>query len=411
MAALELALVALLTPAFAAPLQDPEIPVDPDAKREVPETMTADEAKVSLTRALNWVIDYQNPDGSFASDTIEVGLEAGFAVETYYAWQLASTALAIRALLVVEETPERRATLDKAVEWFLTTRLPKRGEGWDVDYVWSQLYAVTALVDLAEDERFADEELAARIAGRGVSYVDLLARNQAFTGGWGYYDDPPFTQRPKWGTSFSTATVLPALQRAVDLGWGKGQEEDGQAMVARALKYVQRCALPNGAYAYDLSVIPRVGGESINDTKGSLGRIQIGNWARRILGDERVTDDSIREGLASFFTEHRFLDAAFMRPRPHEAYYANAAYFYHFGHYYAAEAIELLPEEERAAWHAKLRPQLVKTQRKDGSLTDFLGSGYLRLASTSFTILALHVGMDDVAVEGAAAELLDDLTD
>ena len=108
-----------------------------------------------------------------------------------------------------------------------------------------------------------------------------------------------------------------------------------------------------------------------------------------------MTDDKLREGLEAFFKEHAFLDAAFMRPIPHEAYYANAAYFYHFGHFYAAEAIELLPKEERAAWHAKLRPELIKTQRQDGSLTDFLGTGYLRVASTAFTILALEAGKDD----------------
>jgi len=397
----------LALPLVLAPAQDPEIPVDTHVEREVPDTMTADQAKVALGRALSWMVDYQNDDGSFASATIEVGLEAGFAVETYYAWQLASQALAIRALLAVEETPERRETLDKAVAWFLETRLPKRGDHWDVDYVWSMLYATTALVDLAEDERIAEDvELVARVHERGRAYVDLLARNQSYTGGWGYYDDPPYTQRPKWGTSFSTACVLPALERALALGWGEGQEADGAPMLARGLKYVQRCALPNGAYAYDLQVIPWVSGESINDVKGSLGRIQIGHWARRVLGDERVTDDALRTGLAAFFDEHRFLDAAFMRPRPHEAYYANAAYFYHFGHYYAAEAIELLPEDERGAWHAKLRPQLVKTQRDDGSLTDFLGSGYLRLASTSFTILALQAGMDDDEDHEAVGELL-----
>ena len=406
-AAAALALLAGLAP--TAPAQDPEIPVDPTAAREVPETMTADEARVALGRAVGWIVDFQNEDGSFASATIEVGLEAGFAVETYYAWQLASTALAIRALLAVEETPERRAALDKAAAWFLETRLPKRGDHWDVDYVWSQLYATTALVELAEDPRFADAELAPRIAERGRAYLDLLARNQSYAGGWGYYDDPPYTRRPKWGTSFSTACVLPHLDRALDLGWGSDLEEGGRPMLARALTYVQRCALPNGAYAYDLRVIPRVSGESINDVKGSLSRIQVGNWARHELGDRRITDDVLREGLAAFFAEHKFLDAAFMRPRPHEAYYANAAYFYHFGHHYAAEAIELLPADERAAWHARLRPELVKTQRADGSLTDFLGSGYLKLASTAYTVLALQVGIDDVGEgePGAIEDLLE----
>jgi hypothetical protein len=356
--------------------------------------MTAKEARVSERRALAWLVGSQNKDGSFASPVIESVLEMGFAPESYYAWQMAATGLAIRALMAVEETPERRAALDAAARWFLTTRLPKRGDNWDVDYVWTMIYGLDATVALAEDERFQGDDWPELIEKRGVAWVDLLERNQSYSGGWGYYDDPPYTQRPKWGTVFATAPVLQPFQKAIALGWIK-DEAAAKKTLGRGLEYVTRCALPNGAYAYDLSLIPRVGGESINDVKGSLGRIQVGNWARRVMGDERVTNDTIREGLEAFFHEHKFLDAAFMRPVPHEAYYANAAYFYHFGHYYASRAIELLPEDERAAWHAKLRPQLVKTQRKDGSLTDFLGTGYLRVASTAFTILALEAGRDD----------------
>ena len=82
-----------------------------------------------------------------------------------------------------------------------------------------------------------------------------------------------------------------------------------------------------------------------------------------------------------------------MRPIPHEAWYANAGYFYFFGHYYAAEAIELLPEAEREARHARLRPHIVKTQRKDGSFCDFLGQGYLVVAGTAYASLALQLGL------------------
>jgi hypothetical protein len=230
-----------------------------------------------------------------------------------------------------------------------------------------------------------------RIRERGEAFVDLLDRNQAFHGGWAYYDNPPFTQRPKWGTSFCTGLVLPAYKKALELGWSK--QEDSESYYDRALTYVQRCALPNSAYQYSLSPVPRVQGESIANVKGSLGRIQVCNWARRECEDERVTDEVLRAGLEVFFQDHKFLDVAFMRPIPHEAYYANAGYFYHFAHYYAALVIEQLPEGERESWHAKLRPHLVKTQLKDGSLTDFLGTGYLRVASTAYTILALQSGM------------------
>lgn len=378
--------------------QTPSTPADEvpivDEERDVPETMTAEQSALATRRAVDSLIEQQRPDGSFSSGVIESVWEAGFAIETYYAWQVSSQGLALRAMLAVDETPERRASLDAGARWFLTTRMPKRGDHWDVDYMWSMVYGLDALVDLAADARFQDGDWPELIEARGREFVDLLERNQSFMGGWGYYDDPPYTQRPKWGTVFSTAAVLPALEKALAMGWHSDKEK-ADAMLARSLDYVQRCALPNGAYAYDLSIIPRVGGESINDVKGSLGRIQVANWARRELGDQRVTNEAIREGLEAFFREHAFLDVAFMRPIPHEAYYANAAYFYHFGHYYAAEVIELLPEAERAKWHAKLRPELVKTQRKDGSLTDFLGTGYLRVASTAFTILALERGKDD----------------
>jgi hypothetical protein len=219
--------------------------------------------------------------------------------------------------------------------------------------------------------------------------VQWLAKNQEPTGGFGYYDDPPFTQRPKWGTSFSTASVLPALGFAMQLGW-----LDDAATRDRAAHYLRQCRLPNGAVSYDLTPIPRVrGGEHINNVKGSLGRIQASNWALRMAGDASITDAVIRTGLEQFFEHHRFLAIARMRPIPHEAYYQNAGYFFYFGHYYAALAIELLPAAEREPFRVKLREKIVETQRADGTYCDFLGSSYMVTASTAFATLALLAGM------------------
>ena len=82
-----------------------------------------------------------------------------------------------------------------------------------------------------------------------------------------------------------------------------------------------------------------------------------------------------------------------MRPIPHEAYYANAAYFYMFGHCYAAQAINELPEAERAAWHKQLRGHLAKIQWADGSSLDFPNMSCMQIAGTSFSILALQAGL------------------
>jgi len=373
----------------AAVLAIAPLPAAAQELEGVPVTLDASAARPALDRALGWLVATQSEDGSWAHGVLDRLLDAGYSVETYAAYRGAAQALACLALLRAPESPPRRAALERGLDWLASAREPRRGSDWDNDAVWSGLYGLVLCTETARDPRFADGPRAADLAAAGRRFGALLARNQTPAGGWGYYDDPIYSRRPKWDTSFCTALVLPALLDARELGW-----IEDERVTERALRYVQRCALPNGAYAYDLRPVPRYdGGESIDAVKGSLGRIQVGNWARARAGDPRVTPERIRAGLTAFFDEHRFLDVAWMRPIPHEAYYANAGYFYLFGHYYAAEAIELLPAEEREGWHARLRPHLVKVQRADGSTSDFLTSGYMLLAGTSFLALALERGL------------------
>ncbi len=371
------------------PQQKPERELRP--AQDVPESMTQEQALASLERSLAFITTSQNPDGSWCGSAPDSVMELGFNPETYYTWQLAAVELTLMSLMQCDETPERRRALERGMDWFCTTRLPARGSDWDVDYMWPSLYGVVCALDALDDPRFASEEWQRKIDARGRAFMEILERSQVPDGGWGYYDDPPFTNRPKWATSFATATVIPTLADAQKRGWFSDPK-----VRERAVAYVAGCALPNGAYEYDLNPIPRAGvGESINSVKGSLGRIQICNWALRRCGIKFVTDDKIREGLGYFFEHHRFLDVARMRPVPHEAYYANAGYFYFFGHYYTALAINELPVAEREAWHAKLRPHLVKCQYDDGSTSDFLHSRYDILASTAYAAMALDLGLPD----------------
>ena len=356
---------------------------------EVPKEMTREQARVVLERGLAFITTSQNPDGSWGGSAPDSLMELGFSPETYYTWQLGAIELALLSLMECDETPERRASLEKGMKWLCATRLPARGSDWDVDYMWPSLYGVVCTVRAAQDPRFQSTDWRAAIDKRGREFVAILERNQVHDGGWGYYDDPPFTNRPKWATSFATASVLPALSGAEKLGWVVDTKTRG-----RAVDYVHGCALPGGAYEYDLNPIPRItGGEHINNVKGSLGRIQVCNWSLRQSGVPSITDEKIREGVGFFLEHHRFLDVARMRPVPHEAYYANAGYFYHFGHYYCALAINCLPEAQREALHAQLRPHLAKCQYEDGSTSDFLHSRYDILASTAYMALALDAGL------------------
>lgn len=362
----------------------------PEAAPVAPTPAGVDRAagRAGFDRAIAFLVSTQNPDGSWGSTSCETTMEMAFAVETHYAWSVAAHGLATMALLRAEERPGRRQALDKAVRWLCNCRMTQRGSNWDNDAVWGWLYGAVASTAIAQDVRFQTDDWRGPVAHRGREFVGWLEKNQEPLGGFGYYDDPTFTRRPKWGTSFATAAVVPALDQARQLGWiGDGATHD------RAVGYVQKCRLPNGAYSYDLTPVPRLtGGENINDVKGSLGRIQVGNWALSMAGDPAITAAVVRRGLEQFFEHHRFLSVARMRPVPHEAYYQNAGYFFFFAHYYAALAIELLPEAEREPFRRRLWQKLLETQRADGSFCDFLGSSYMVTASTAFAALALPSG-------------------
>lgn len=358
-----------------------------------PATASVEEARVALDRALAWLLSNQREDGSWAYATMEGTMELGFSVESFYGWKLAASALACMALRSAPDTSERCAALQRGLEWLVETKDLKRGNDWDIDHVWGGLYGFVALAEASRDERYATEEWQTRLALGGRRYLDVLLATQTPSGGWAYYDDPIFSQRPKWATSFCTALVLPALEDALALGWLADR-----SVLERARKFVSHCALPNGAFAYDLRLLTRPSGEDIDDTKGSLARIQVCNWGLASVGERKITPDRIREGLESFYAQHRFLDAAFMRPIPHEAYYANSGYFYLFGHYYAARAIELLGRDEQEGFHARLRPHLLKVQREDGSTSDFLLSSYCVVAGTAYLALALELGLPEYGV-------------
>lgn len=356
----------------------------------VPKTMPADVARISRDKALDWLVSTQNKNGSWAQGVIVGLIDSGYSVASFYDWQYAACSLACQSLLQCEETPARRQSLEKGLKWLTSSRLPYRGSDWDNDTVWAALCGVSCFVEVEKDGRFKNTELRNHVRKRAKKLIYNLKRNQVPTGGWGYYDDKPYTKRPKWATSFSTAMILPTIQDAIKLGWMQDQK-----ILARAKTYVRRCALPNGAYQYDMRPIPRSpAGESIDNVKGSLGRIQVCNWALRATGEEKlVTIARLEKGLEQFMRFHRFLDVARMRPVPHEAYYANAGYFYYYGHYYASMAIDLLPDLSREKWHAQLRAHIVKTQRKNGSFCDFIGQEYMVVADTAYAIMTLNNGI------------------
>ena len=92
----------------------------------------------------------------------------------------------------------------------------------------------------------------------------------------------------------------------------------------------------------------------MNRPGGSLGRSQACNLAMRLWGDKLVTDEVLKTWLDRLFARNGWLDIGRKRPIPHESWFQVAAYFFYYGHYYAALCIELLPEGERAPYQDHL---------------------------------------------------------
>jgi len=343
-----------------------------------------DAVREAIRGGIAYLLESQRPDGSWGG-VRDATFTSGFADPgTYHAWTVATTALATLALLDLGEGPEARAAADRGVDYLVANADLRRPAEWDVDNVWGLVFGLRTLARADRDPRYAATERDEAIRGAAERMIRGLARYQSPRGGWGYYASAGTLWLPEWATSFTTAVGVIALVEAREAGLPVPEK-----VLRAAVRAVERCRLPNGAYSYSVNPIPaHLRLESIDQVKGSLGRIQVCNYALHRAG-VTLPDGALPEGIDLFFRYHRFLDVARNKPIPHEAYYANAAYFYLFGHYFAAQVISLLPEDEQARRRPDLRREILKCRQRDGAFWDFWIAGTTKPYGTSFAILAL----------------------
>jgi hypothetical protein len=352
------------------------------------------QALAGLRTSLDWLLTHQHEDGSWGHWTNPGPYDQFWSnLETHHSFQVATTALGAMALMDAGLGEREAAAVDRAVDYLARAADLKRPSDWDTDQVWGWGYGLCGLAQAAAHPRYRAEGQRARAHAIAMMGQRLLRRLDAYqtpSGGWAYYDEEVTAVPPMWATSFTTAVVLLGMLDAQRLGWPV--DEQRLRIAARA---VQRCRLPTGAYTYTVEAIPSPGSlQNIDQLKGSLSRIQSCNlalWlaARAGYAETTVQETELTRGLDDFFRDHRFLDVAYGRPHPHEAYYYNSGYFYFFGHYYAARVIEELPAAERAAYAPRLWQHVLKTQDRDGSSEDFKMNSHGRPYSTAFAAATL----------------------
>ena len=345
-----------------------------------------EELQAAIDRGIAFLLADQNPDGSWGSAERTKDLNIYAPVPgSHHAFRTAVTAMCVTALIETKsESEEVTASLERGEEWLVANAPRLRRATPDAIYnVWGHCYAISAFAHMI-DRRPADDARRAEFLDLIAQQVQLLERYESVDGGWGYYDFRAGAQRPtSSSTSFQTAAVLVAWKEAERLGVAIPEKP-----LQRAIDSIHRQRKPDFSYIYGeyLKMSPMM---PINRPGGSVGRSQSCNAALRIWGDEAITDEVLRAWLDRLFTRGGWLDIGRKRPVPHESWFQVAGYFYYFGHYYGALAIELLPPDQRAEYQDHLAATLMQRQEKDGSWWDYPLYNYHQQYGTAFGLMTL----------------------
>jgi hypothetical protein len=341
----------------------------------------------SIARGVDFLIETQNPNGSWGSATRTKGLNIYAPIPgAHHAFRMGTTSLALLGLL---ESEDDRAEVLEAVErceaWMLR-EIPKlrRSDGSAIYNNWGHAYGIRALAALAKRKGVTDDQRAG-YKQLAESQVVALYSNQDLDGGWGYYGRRSVTAQPSGGSmSFTTATVLLALQDA-EQAFGIELDKRREKI---AILSIQRQRTPDFAYTYSTGHWrrPRY---SINRPAGSLARTPACNAALRAYGDEKISDEVLETGLDRLIKRNGWLDIGRKRPVPHETHFAISGYFYFYGHFYASENIVQLPQELQAKWQHKLAKVIIDKQESDGSWWDYPLYDYGHAYGTGYALTTL----------------------
>jgi hypothetical protein len=367
---------------FDAPMdfsQSPEIPAI--------EGPSPSEIQIAIDRGVQFLIESQNPDGSFGSHVSKRWGEIYAPLPgSHHAFRAATTALSVAALIETKaHDPAAREAILAAQEWMFE-KFPavKRAQGDTIYNVWAHAYGIQALVRLkkmdgqSQQTRDKIDEL---IRGQ----ITMLEKYESIDGGWGYYDFVAQARKPTGSSiSFVNATVLIALKEAELVGVSAPEK-----IVKRAMEAIVRQRKPDFTYLYGEYLKDRPMRE-INRPGGSLGRSQACNLALRLWGDEVITDNVLKVWLYRLYLRNGWLDIGRKRPIPHEAWMQVAGYFYYYGHYYAALTIEQLPVEDRNTYRNLLAKILIRHQEPDGCWWDYTLYNYYKQYGTAYALISLQ---------------------
>lgn len=290
------------------------------------------QARQTIDKGLDWLSSAQNQDGSW-----DAGDRGG---------TTACAALAGLAFMSDGSLPGRGEygeNVSRALDYILRSRQPsgllEYGAPHHAMYAhgYSTLFLAETLGEVT-DERIRPALLRA---------VDLIVRTQNRRGGWRY--------QPRVADADISVTIcqLVALRAAANAGVTVPRET-----VDRAVGYIRSCALPGGGFSYQAGS----GEPAFARTAGALFCLLVAG-ERDLPEVERAADYLLRAS-------------------------GRDDRFYFYGHYYAAQAMNILGGSRWREWYAEEADAFRRSQRYDGS---WISTGEERPQCTAMAVMALTV--------------------
>lgn len=248
--------------------------------------------------------------------------------------------------------------------------------GYDVRG-WGYIYGLSYLCEL-HDRGLVPDDLKDQVS-RAIEFYTrgLEALSIPELGGWNYSRRRNI-KRPSPQAPFMTGPALQALMMSA----AQGRRVDPD-IISLGLGALERSRSITGAVEYSGG-----GTRAAPETHvpGGTGRMLVTESTLLMAGRGSVA--RVRGALDAFLAHWDALEARRAQDGTHEGPWGVAPYYFFYAHYYAAQAIELLPEEVRDEYRDQLHERILSVRNPEGTWNDRVfprSAGY----STALAIMSV----------------------
>jgi hypothetical protein len=357
--------------------EDPQVAID------------SEEVEQALARGVEILLELQ--EGESASEWPYEGVYR-LDGDIPYGYRVGGTALCALALLHApgySQDQSRLQAVQRAVQFVVDSiRDPEMGtkvpRSYDVRG-WGYAYGMTLLARLKLTskipkglERSADKALKFFLAGIEATEIPK-------SGGWNYSRRGGFSAAGP-SSPFMTAATVQALLLAQQAGL-----RVSSSLIERGLQALQDARTGAGAFVYSGTAEDKP--SRTDAVPGAIARMAAAEATLYLCGEGNL--DAVRGSVDAFLVHWGRLEERRSKTGTHEGDYGIAPYYFFFGHYYAAQAIELLPEGVRQEYREHLCGVVFRVRHEDGRWNDRV---FARSANYGTAMAMMALQMQDIPI-------------